>query len=230
MATASIARAALWTWRRLAGHPAVLVAVAVAHHDLLQRPLETAKRSDAGEASPHDRPTQQRIEDRGGADQIVDGLEERHDGKRADEARFEQTSFPREHEHREQVRDGSRHAHDEASEAIGSVRATVGAHNMERVEDELRLRGRRGRRKAPTVIAFELPVEPGEPLRFVPRGVVRPVLRGAEQAVERELVDAAVLPDVEGDEMEAERSDVAEDRCDVVIGETIRRGSSAGPP
>jgi hypothetical protein len=117
----------------------VLVAVAVAEHDLLHRSSRAVARSQC-QASLHDRHPQVLSEDCGGALEIVQRLEERNHLHRARESLFgcdQQPGLSGEEVRHEQVRGVAGHADDQRPEPSGAVHTPVFGEHAQRRHREL---------------------------------------------------------------------------------------------
>ena len=197
----------------------VLVAVAVADHYLLHRLASRVKLLLQRDAAARDRMREKAVENLVAAFEVVDGFEERHHRNRAGVAvavRHHQTDLAGEEVDDEQVGDIARHADDQRADAVGAELAVVVENDPIAGEHGFRLRpgvhvgvGEGARRE-------QFPFEELKPRFFAPfREALAVEARRRHELRKGEVVEAAVLADVESAEVEAEGLRDAVDRRDV---------------
>ena len=180
---------------------AVLVAVGVAEHDLLEA---TARR----EVRRVGRIREESGHHRLGAFEILDRLEERHHVERrmhgvaraAPESRFAVQQ-----QHLEKIARCVGHA-DHGSADRRRISLDRRPHDLERREQFARRLACRRTAAEQRPVGREFPREDAAPRRLVERGVVAADSAGGKQFRHRRLVHAAVLADVERGQMQAERA------------------------
>ena len=220
----------------LAGeNAAVFVAVTVADHDLLggaeftfgfgqgaSEPLAAPREQVAvqpTQAGTRDRMIEKTEHDCRRALEVVDGFEERHDGKGTNEAvgfPFGQSCFLGEEVNGEQVGNLARHADDGRTDALGAVTPHVIGQRAVGSEHGIGL-GTCGNTVVEEVVRTrEAFLEKGQPLLLRPCGEIGlGRARRGEDLLHGSVVERAVLPDVEGGKVETENFHHAEQRIDV---------------
>ena len=198
---------------------AILVAVAVADHHLLRRFFSFVQLLLQRDAAARDRMREEAVENLVAAFEVIDGFEERHHRNRAGVAvavRHHQTDLAGEEVDDEQVGDIARHADNQRTDAVGAELAVVVENDPIAGERGFRLRpgvhvgvGEGARRE-------QFTFEELKPRFFAPfREALAVEPRRRHELRKGEVVEAAVLADVESAEVEAEGLRDAVDRRDV---------------
>ena len=211
-------------------NPAVLVAVAVADHHLLHEVIAAALAPLFLQAPHGHRMLEEGAQDVRAAREVVDRLEQRHDRQAAGQTvrrADREADFASEQVGDEQVGQAARHADDQRAETFGPATARGARPASGRCAAPRRLRAAGPRPGASRHVGAqkrprrrELAVQEIEPAWFVPVLVVGLVESGGRQQLRhREIVEAAVLADVERGQMKSERLHAADDRPDRLVGQ-----------
>ncbi len=181
--------------------PAILITIAVAHHDLLHEGVAARVATLQSQAAARDGMLQEGPQNLGAPLQVVDRFKQGNHGQttsRALGSTDQQANFTSQQVHAEDVGRAARHADDESAEAVGAVIAQVIGEDTEGSQHGVRFGARghicaenRSRRR-------ELAVEKVPPTLLRPlREVGLLESRGCQQLSDRQIVKSAVLADVE---------------------------------
>jgi hypothetical protein len=124
-----------------------------------------------GEAGAGDREFEEGAEEFGATFEVLDGFEERNDGKEADHAfreEAEETGFAGEDVDAEEIRDTSGHADDQRTESVGSMVGDVIGEDAIGGEDGVCFRTGRGRRMKEGARGTDLAFEEAQSLGLGP--------------------------------------------------------------
>ena len=208
------------------GYAAVLVAVAVADHHLLDRLVRPIGRLPPRQAGPGYRMRQEMIQDVGCSLEIVDGLEQRDHRQQADRLpvlKPQQAGLARQHVHHQQVREPTCHADDQGAQATTAIAGDLGRQDPVRLQDRGGIAARLGVGMEKGTRRRQFPVQQVQALRLGP--VREPAIAdagGGQQLCHRLVVETAVLPDIEHGQVEAESVRQRPHRTDVTVRDTDR--------
>jgi hypothetical protein len=211
----------------------VLVRVRVPDHDLLARATGAAGATGVElQAGAGDGEFEEGAEQFRASLQVLDGFEQRDDGQQADHPfreHAQEAGFAGEDVDRQQVGHAPCHAHDQGTEAVGSVRFEVRREDAVGREDGVGFGSGRGGRMEERARGTDLAFEEAEPFGLGPLFPLRGIdARGGEQLSDGAVVEGGVLADVEDGEVESEGAEDAPDRVDVVMGEPCGSGFAEG--